>query len=212
MSARESLIDAAELRNALTRIPAVYPPKLSFLGETPVQEAYIVRQMLAGPVYASPNVSFFAFASEKGGRRLLTLLATGDSLASGLSQADLQLLSDLYQPTRKVGWWERLTTQFQADKRQKEQIRQAQERGEIDARQARAVSKLYFPVFHDDDIIVAFPEDDFTGESGKTFERAFRTSGLRKVCKNIQPLRCGLPKSFCNQLLGAFRKQGAASA
>jgi len=210
MSAQESLIDAAELRTAVTRIPAVYPPELSFLGETPVHEAYIVRQMLAGPVYASPNVSFFAFASEKGGRSLLTLLVTSDSLASGLSQVDLQLLSDLYQPPRKVGWWERLTTQLQADKRQKEQIHEAQERGEIDTRQACAMSKLYFPVFHDDDIIVAFPEDDFTGEGGRTFERAFRSSRLRRVCKNLQPLRCGLPRSFCNHLLGTFRKQGAA--
>lgn len=199
-------LDPVELRQAIGRIPAVYPPELAFLGEKPVQQSFIVRQMLAGPVYASAAASFLAFSSEKDGRRFLTLLVTSNSLAAGLNSADLELLSALNNPPRKVGWWERFTTQLRADKRQQEYIRQAQERGEIDARQALAMSQLYFPMFHDDDVIVAFPEDDFTGARSKSFEHAFEDSGLKKVCSNIQPLRCGLPKSFCNELLATFGK------
>jgi hypothetical protein len=209
MNASDYMIDGARLRDAITSIPVVYPPHLAFLADTPVQQAAIVRSMLAGPVYAPVGVSFLAFPSEAGGRSFLTLLVTSDSLSRGLGQSGFALLSEIYKPTRRVGWWERMTSQLRANKEQKESIRQMRDRGELDERQARAMSRLYLPVFHVDDIIVAFPEDDFTDDTGRSdnrsFDRALKTSGIKNISKNIQPLRCGLPKSFCNQLLAAFR-------
>jgi hypothetical protein len=209
VNANDFRIDERQLRDAITSIPVVYPPELAFLADTPVQQTAIVRSMLGGPVYAPVGVSFLAFFSEAGGRNFLTLLVTSDSLSRGLDQSAIEFLSEIFKPPRRVGWWERITSQFHANKRLKQTIREMRNRGELSKRQARAISSLYFPVFHDDDIIVAFPEDDFTDDTGRSdnssFDRALKSSGVKNVCKSIQPLRCGLPKSFCNQLLAAFR-------
>ena len=210
MDPRDYMIDKAKVRHAVNTIPAVYPPELAFLAESPIQQSHIVRSMFAGPVYAPGNASFLAFPSQAAGRSLLTLLVTKESLSPGLGQPGVELLAEIYKPPRRVGWWDRLTVQLQADKQQKKSVRQMRDRGELDERLSCAMSKLHFPVFHDDDIIVAFPEDDFIDDTGRSdsrsFDRLMKTSGVRTVCKNIQPLRCGLPASFCNQLLATCRK------
>jgi hypothetical protein len=204
------MIDANKLQIAIQSTPLVYPPELSFLGNIPVMDVGIVRAMLSSPVYVSPRAPMFAFSMKKDGRSFLTLLLTSDSLAGGLDQEGLDLLHELYRPPRKVGWLERITTQRKADKQQRERIGQMRRDGRLNKRLARAISCLYFPVFHDDDIIVAFPEDDFTDNTGRSdsrsFERALKSSRIQKICKKIQPLRCGLPKTFCNQLLATFRR------
>ncbi|HUU75402.1 MAG TPA: hypothetical protein VMW63_04875, partial [Methanoregulaceae archaeon] len=190
---------------AITKIPVIYPPELSFLGKIPVLETFIVRSMLSGPVYASPRVSFLAFFSYQGDFNILTLLVTSKSLMHGLDDVDLELLSILYKPMRRVGWLERLQSQLRENNKWKEQLRQWHENGMLDARSVQGMSKLYVPVIHPDNILITFPEDDFTEERDRSFDQALKLSRIMKVCKNIQPLRCGLPKLFCDKLLEEFR-------
>ena len=111
-------IDSVKLLQVIRSTPVVYPADLEFLGKSPVEESYVVRQLVAGPVYAPASVPFFAFFSSKDGRSFLSLLVTSDSLRSPISQDAQALLVELYQPTRRVGWWERFTTQIAADKKQ----------------------------------------------------------------------------------------------
>jgi len=199
------IINSVKLRQAIRSTPVVYPPNLEFLGNSPVEESYVVRQLLASPVYAPASIPFFAFFSAKDGRSFLTLLVTSDSLRSPVGQDAQALLVELYQPPRRVGWWERLTAQIAADKRQRERIREQEKRGEIDSRLANALRKLYFPVFHDDDVIIDFPEDDFMYDRERSFDSVIRSSGIKRVCPRIQPVRCGLPAGFTNNVFARFR-------
>ncbi len=203
-------IEASKLCDAIRRIPVVYPPDLSFLADIPIQQSFVVRQLLAGPVFATRRVPFLAFFSEIEGRRFFTLLVTSDSVRQRLDDDDISLLTTLYKPPRKVGWWERFTAEFRAHQLQEKRIREMKRRGEIDSRLVGAMSKLYCPVFHDDDILVDFPEDDFLDCRGRNddsgFQRAMKSSGIKTLCRRIQPFRCGLPRSFCNDLFAAFRR------
>ncbi len=69
----------------------------------------------------------------------------------------------------------------------------------------------------DHDVVeVAFPEDDFTTRRARRWiwsrrepedwEWSMKSSGINAKCPHLCPLRCGLPKSFCNQLLAKFRR------
>jgi hypothetical protein len=87
-------------------MPVIYPPNLAFLADSPLGQAYVVRQLLTGPVFTTSRIPYFAFFSEKDGYKFFTLLVTSYSLSQGLNSDDLSLLSHLYGPTRKVGWWE----------------------------------------------------------------------------------------------------------
>ena len=87
-------------------------------------------------------------------------------------------------------------------------IREQEERGEIDSRLANAFRKLYFPALHDDDVIIDFPEDDFMDDRKHSFDSLIRSSGIKKFCPKIQPVRCGLPAGFTNTLFAGFRSLG----
>lgn len=212
MKVESAIIDAAQLRQAIRRIPRVYPPDLEFLSEIPIEQTYVVRQLLLGPVFATPSVPFLAFFSDNDGRRYLSLLVTSDSLSRTIGDDAQDLLSQLYRPPRHVGLWERFTAQFSHRKRQEELLREMKRQGEIDSEMAAAMSKLYIPVLHDDDVFVAFAEDDFTTDDrGPALDRAIKSSGIKRVCSRIQPLRSGLPVSFSNKLFATFRRPANAA-